>query len=113
MQRILVIEPDKSYRHTLQNLISFMGYDEVATASCQKALEIAAELHVDMILVNSSIPAVECQNMRDLLFAAGIEVRIVAYAGAAGTPAISQYVDDFLESPFIASALNQKIRMAV
>lgn len=90
-----------------------MGYDEVAAADCQEALEIAAEQCVDIMLVNSSIPANECQNMRQLLFDAGIEVRIVAYAGSASASRISQHVDDFLESPFIASALNQKIRLAV
>ncbi|WP_309398233.1 hypothetical protein [Cerasicoccus maritimus] len=113
MYKILVIEPDKASRLTLQNLLSFMGYDEVAAANCQEALEIAATEHVDMILVNSLVPSAECQNMRELLFAAGVEPRVVAYADAIGTNNIAQHVDDYLESPYIASALNQKIRLAV
>lgn len=113
MIHILVIEPDPRSRRTLQDLLSFMGYGEHAAADCQEALAIAAEHRIDVMLVNGELPVIDCQRMRELLLAAGMEIPMVAYAGMAQANELSQAVDHYLESPFVASALNQKIRLAV
>lgn len=113
MIQILVIEPDQHRCKKLLDMLSFMGYGELAAANCQDALAIAAEHRIDLILVNGATALSDCQNLRELLFAAGMEIPIVAYAVVEQVEMLSKLVDDYLDSPFVASVLNQKIRLAV
>lgn len=113
MIKILIIEPNARSRRTLQDLLSFMGYAEEAAADCNEGLVIAAEQLIDLIFINGHIAAQDRENLRNLLFAANLDIPVVVYSGAVEATSMLHSADEYVHSPFVASNLNRKIRDVV
>jgi len=113
---ILIVDDDPGARATLEALLASEGYDLTLAASGAEALEKAASLKPDIILLDVMMPGMDgfevCQRLRSDPLLAQVPVILVTALDdqASRLRGIETGADDFVSKPFNRAELRARVR---
>ena len=116
-ERVLVIEDEDGARDGLTQILSLLGYEVVAVADGQQALELPTMPAFDLVLSDLLLPGLSGPAVVDELHRRWPAMRVVLMSGYAEDEAIRRSVADgevaFLQKPFDAATLAEAVRRAL
>jgi DNA-binding response OmpR family regulator len=115
--RVLVVEDTKPVRDLLSILLRRRGYDVLAVADGQSALDAAAT-GFDLILLDVGLPDMNglevCRRLRSTAATADLPIIMLTGRGHPGDirDGLAAGADDFLTKPFVESELMARLLSA-
>lgn len=113
-QTILLIEDDTTIQNYIQTLLVQNGFTVRTTESGIQALELVAELPVDLVILDLQLPDMQGESVCVEIRKLSPEVPIIILTGKS---AISEKVqgfaigaDDYITKPFVAEELLARVR---
>ena len=108
-RRVLVVDDDPTVRDVLSTLLSFDGLDVVTASDGRSALDIAKDVHPDVVILDVGMPAMDGLEVCRRLKEQQPHSRVVMVTGkAADTDEIAGVnagADAYLRKPFSPLAL--------
>jgi PAS domain S-box-containing protein len=116
--RILVVEDDPAIREFFSNILRADGYEVIATATGESALQIAREMHPEVVLLDVTLtPGMDgmevCRRIKK--DAALADVFVILISGQAHSPedkvaGLGAGADEYLSKPLTPAELRARIR---
>src|SRR5687768_4186194 len=112
-QRVLVVDDDSQMLKAVTNALSARGYDVVTAASGERALSLAAEEELDLMLLDLGLPGIEGRDVIERL-RTWSEIPIIVISVQDGqedkVAALDAGADDFVTKPFGMKELLARMR---
>jgi two-component system response regulator MprA len=110
--KVLVVDDDDGVRKTLADLLTVEGYTTETAADGYEALEKAAWLHPDIILLDMAMPRLDGWGVVGEVRARGEVSRIVVMTIARVAPVAARSIeaDGYVPKPIVADALLGELR---
>jgi PAS domain S-box-containing protein len=115
-ETVLVAEDAESVRRLVTHVLRRAGYDVLAAASGEEALELAAR-HVGplhLFIADVVMPGITGRETADRLLVDRGDLRVLLMSGYGGSAAVTAGAlragEDFLQKPFTPAQLEQKVR---
>jgi two-component system cell cycle sensor histidine kinase/response regulator CckA len=118
-ETVLMVEDDETVGRVTRSMLSDLGYDVLAAAQGEEALEIAAHhpRPIDLLLTDVVMPGMRGPEVANRLLAIRPETRVVFMSGYAEELLLNQAAVQetalFLPKPFTSSTLGSKLREAL
>lgn len=111
--RLLVVEDEPAFARLIHLALSREGFDVHSVSSGEDALDLAAEIHPDAVLLDLGLPGVDGLSVLDDL-REWSDLPVVVVTGAKTTEAIRRGLDrgadDYLTKPFAPDELAARVR---
>ena len=111
--RLLVVEDEPAFARLIQLSLSREGFDVHAVANGEDALDLAAEIHPDAVILDLGLPGADGLSVLDDL-REWSDLPVVVVTGAQTTEAIRRGLDrgadDYVTKPFAPSELAARVR---
>ena len=113
-ETILLVEDDPAVRQLTERILRTAGYEVLATAGAHEALAVAVgDHHIDLLVTDVIMPGMNGQQLADRLTA--LRPGLPVIFSSAYTRGVLAFAPDdpgmaFLEKPFTASAITDKVR---
>ena len=112
-QRVLVVDDDSQMLKAVTNALSARGYDVVTAANGERALSLAAEEELDLMLLDLGLPGIEGRDVIERL-RTWSELPIIVISVQDGqedkVAALDAGADDFVTKPFGMKELLARMR---
>jgi two-component system cell cycle sensor histidine kinase/response regulator CckA len=118
-ETVLMVEDDEAVGRLTQSMLGDLGYEVLAAARGEEALEIAAHHPhpIDLLLTDMLMPGMRGPEVASRLLALRPETRVVFMSGYAEELVLNhaavQGTAVFLQKPFTSSSLGTKLREAL
>jgi PAS domain S-box-containing protein len=118
-ETVLMVEDDEAVGRLTQSMLSDLGYEVLAAARGEEALEIAAHhpRPINLLLTDMLMPGMRGPEVATRLLAVRPETRVVFMSGYAEELVLNQAAVQgpalFLAKPFTSSTLGRKLREAL
>jgi two-component system cell cycle response regulator DivK len=115
-ERILVVEDNVKNLKLVRDVLQHAGYDVVAAETGERALEVAGEMRVDLVLMDLQLPGIDgTETLRRLRGLPETEhvmvVAVTAFAMQADRDrALANGFDGFVEKPISVRGLQGEVR---
>lgn len=114
--QVFVIDDDESIRSALARSLGKRGFDVVTFASAQAFLDVHDISFFGCIVLDQGMPEMTGLELQQVLLSRGAGLPIIFITGHGGVPesvqAIKAGAIDFLEKPFRAAVLEERINTA-
>jgi two-component system, cell cycle sensor histidine kinase and response regulator CckA len=112
---ILVVEDERPVRDLLVTVLTRLGYSVRAAATAEEALGLEQQQHVDVLLTDVMLPSMSGPQLARLIRERSPRTRVLFMSGYAGALLNDEDMQgaDFLQKPFDARTVAQKIRALV
>ena len=112
-ERVLVVDDDSQMLRAVTNALSARGYEVVTAASGERALSVAAEEELDLVLLDLGLPGIEGHEVIQRL-RAWSELPVIVISVRDGqedkVAALDAGADDFVTKPFGMKELLARMR---
>lgn len=109
MKTVLIIDDEIAIRETLEQILSYEGYDVKKAGSGAEGLAVVASASIDVILLDVKMPGMDGFEVLDRLAAGGHRMPVIVVSGhgniETAVEAVKKGAYDFLEKPLDRSRL--------
>ncbi|MBF0331817.1 MAG: response regulator transcription factor [Candidatus Omnitrophica bacterium] len=116
-QRVYIIDDDNSFRKSLEELVSLMGYQVSGFASAEDFLKHYPVLRPACLLLDVYLPGLDGFSLQNDLLRRDVNIPIIFITGHGDVPmsvkAIKQGAENFLLKPFNSKDLRSSIAAAL
>lgn len=112
-QRVLVVDDDSQMRKAVTNALTARGYDVLTAATGEKALSLAAEEELDLVLLDLGLPGIEgSEVIQRLRTWTELPVIVISVQESQEdkVAALDAGADDFVTKPFGMKELLARMR---
>jgi len=116
---VLVIDDEQPVRSAARNALKFHGYEVLDAADGNRGLEIFRERasEIAVVLLDMTMPLMDGKEALRQIYAVRADARVILSSGFNEAEAIGKFaglrLTGFLQKPYTAAELEQKIRIAM